>query len=158
VLLQLPRIHLLEVLLVLLTVPLKLGPLGDELAGHRPGALLQLGAPVAEALALGLKCLPLRKIAAPVSLRTWWVRDSMRGRGMGTASSSAPDRSLHPNTTSTSSSAGGGLELDAPSVSPPTSGVGVVSEAGVDPPARASSVTATPPEADAAAAGPPAGA
>jgi hypothetical protein len=84
------------------------------------------------------------------------MRDNMRGRGIGVASSSAPDRSLRPNTTSTSSSAGGGLELDAPPVSPPTSGVGVVSEAGADPPARASSVTTMPPDADAAAAGPPA--
>jgi hypothetical protein len=52
--LQLPGAHLLEVLLVLLAVPLELGPLGEELSGHRLGALLQLGAPVAEALVLSL--------------------------------------------------------------------------------------------------------
>jgi hypothetical protein len=98
------------------------------------------------------------KIAAPVSLRTWWARDSMRGRGIGAASSSAPDRSRRPNTTSISSGAGGGLELDAPPVSPPTSGVGAMSEAGADPSAGISSVAATPPDAGAAAAGPPAGA
>jgi hypothetical protein len=63
--LQLPGIHLLEVLLVLLTVPLKLGPLGDELVGRRPSALLQLGALVAEALVLGLKRLPLLQNCYP---------------------------------------------------------------------------------------------
>jgi hypothetical protein len=63
--LQLPGIHLLEVLLVLLTVLLKLGPLRDELAGCHPGALLQLGAPVAEALVLGLKRLPLPQNCCP---------------------------------------------------------------------------------------------
>jgi hypothetical protein len=57
--LQLPGIHLLEVLLVLLAVPLELGPLGGELSGRRLGALLQLGAPVVEALVLSLKRLPL---------------------------------------------------------------------------------------------------
>jgi hypothetical protein len=99
-----------------------------------------------------------RKIAALVSLRTHWARDSMRGRGIGAASSSAPDWSRRPNTTSISSSAGGGLELDAPPVSPPTSGVGTMSETGADPPARTSSVAAMPPDVGAAAAGPPAGA
>jgi hypothetical protein len=57
--LQLPGIHLLEVPFVILVVPLKLGPLGGELAGRRLGALLQLGAPVTEALVFGLKHLPL---------------------------------------------------------------------------------------------------
>jgi hypothetical protein len=57
--LQLPGTHLLEVLLVLLVVPLELGPLAGELSGRRLGVLLQLGAPVTEALVLGLKCLPL---------------------------------------------------------------------------------------------------
>jgi hypothetical protein len=57
--LQLPGVHLLEVPLVILAVPLELGPLGGELAGRRLGALLQLGALVAEALVLGLKRLPL---------------------------------------------------------------------------------------------------
>jgi hypothetical protein len=98
------------------------------------------------------------KIAAPVSLRTWWARDSMRGRGIGAGSSSAPDRSHRPNTTSISSGVGGGLELDAPPVSPPVSGVGAMSEVGTDPPAGTSSVTVTPPDAGAAAAGPPTGA
>jgi hypothetical protein len=65
-----------------------------------------------------------RKIVALVSLRTWWVRDSIRGRGTGAASCSAPDRSRRPNTTSISSGADGGLELDAPPVSPPVSGGG----------------------------------
>ena len=52
--LQLPGAHLLEVPLVHLVVPLELGPLGEELSGRRLGALLQLGAPVAEALVLSL--------------------------------------------------------------------------------------------------------
>ena len=52
--LQLPGAHLLEVPLVLLAVSLELGPLGDELSGRHPGVLLQLGAPVAEALVLNL--------------------------------------------------------------------------------------------------------
>jgi hypothetical protein len=82
----------------------------------------------------------------------------MRGQGIGVASSSAPDQSRRPNTTSISSGAGTGLELDAPPVSPPTSGVGAMSEAGVDPPTGASSITATPPDAGAAATEPPAGA
>jgi hypothetical protein len=57
--LQLPGVHLLEVLFVILAVPLELEPLGGELEGCRLGALLQLGVPVAEALVLGLKRLPL---------------------------------------------------------------------------------------------------
>jgi hypothetical protein len=57
--LQLPGTHPLEVFLVLLVVPLELGPLGGELSGHRLGALLQLGAPVTEVLVLSFKCLPL---------------------------------------------------------------------------------------------------
>jgi hypothetical protein len=52
--LQLPGAHLLEVPLVLLAVSLELGPLGEELSKRRLGALLQLGAPVAEALVLSL--------------------------------------------------------------------------------------------------------
>jgi hypothetical protein len=80
----------------------------------------------------------------------------MRGREIGAASSSAPDRSRRPNTISISSGAGGGLELDAPPVSPPTSGVGMMLEAGADPPAGTSSVAATLPDAGAAADGPPA--
>jgi hypothetical protein len=91
------------------------------------------------------------KIAAPVSLRTWWAWDSIRGRGTGSASCSAPDPSRRPNTTSISSRAGEGLELDAPPASPPVSG------GGADPPAGTSSTAATPPDAGAATAGPPAG-
>jgi hypothetical protein len=71
-------------------------------------------------------------------LSTVGARDSMRGRGTGAASCSTPDRSRRPNTTSISSGAGGGLELDAPPVSPPVSGVGV------NPPAGTSSATTTP--------------
>jgi hypothetical protein len=82
-----------------------------------------------------------RKIAASVSLRTWWARDSMRGRGTGIASCSAPDRSRCPNTTSISSRAGGGLELNVPPVSPLVSGVGA------NPPIGTSSATTTPPNA-----------
>jgi hypothetical protein len=76
----------------------------------------------------------------------------MQGSGTGAASCSAPDRSRRPNTTSISSGTGGGLELDAPPVSPPVSGVGV------NPPAGISSATVTPPDAGAAAAGSSAGA
>jgi hypothetical protein len=59
---------------------------------------------------------------------------------------------LRPNTTSISSRAGGGLELDVPLASPPVFG------AGADPPAGTSAAAATPPDAGAAAAGSPAGA
>ena len=91
------------------------------------------------------------KIAALVSLRTWWARDNIRGRGTGAASFSAPDRSRRPNTTSISSGAGRGLELDAPPASP------LVSGGGADPPAGTSSAAVTPPDAGAAATGPPVG-
>jgi hypothetical protein len=57
--LQLPGVHLLEVLFVVLAVLLKLDSLRGELAGRRLGALLQLGTPVVEALVFGLKRLPL---------------------------------------------------------------------------------------------------
>jgi hypothetical protein len=57
--LQLPGECLLEVLSVVLVVPLKLGQLGGELAGCCLGALLQLGATIAEALVFSLKRLPL---------------------------------------------------------------------------------------------------
>jgi hypothetical protein len=57
--LQLPGVHLLEVLIVVLAVPLKLGLLEGKLAGRCLGALLQLGMLVAEALVFGLKRLPL---------------------------------------------------------------------------------------------------
>ena len=59
--LQLPGKHLLEVLLVVLAVLLKLGPLEGELAGRRLGVLLQLGTPVAETLVFGLQRLPLQQ-------------------------------------------------------------------------------------------------
>jgi hypothetical protein len=93
-----------------------------------------------------------RKIASSVSLRTWWARDSMQGRGTGAASRSAPDQSRRPNTTSISSGASGGMELDAPPVSPPVLGVGA------DPLAGTFFIAATPPDASATAAGSPAGA
>jgi hypothetical protein len=92
------------------------------------------------------------KIDAPVSLRTWWAWDSIRGRGTGATSCSTLDWSHRPNTTSISSGAGRGLELEAPPTSPSASG------GGKDPPTGASSAAATPPDAGAAAAGPPAGA
>jgi hypothetical protein len=57
--LQLPGVHPLEVLLVVLAVPLKLRLLEGELVGCRLGALLQLGALIAEALVLNLERLPL---------------------------------------------------------------------------------------------------
>jgi hypothetical protein len=50
--LQLPGTYLLEVSFVLFAVPRKFGLLRGELAGRHLGALLQLGAPVAEALVL----------------------------------------------------------------------------------------------------------
>jgi hypothetical protein len=92
-----------------------------------------------------------RKIAAPVSLRTWWARDNIRGRGTGAASCSALDRSRRPNTTSISSGAGRWLELDVPPASPPVSGGG-------GSPSWDLLRAATPPDAGAAAAGSPAGA
>jgi hypothetical protein len=87
-----------------------------------------------------------RKIAAPVSLRTWWAQDRMRGSRTSAASCSAPDRRCRPNTTSISSRPGGGLELDAPPASP------LVSGGGADLPAGTSSAAAMPPGAGAAAA------
>jgi hypothetical protein len=56
--LQLPSVHLLEVLLVFFVVSHEFGPLKGKLLGHRLGALLQLGAPVAEALVLRFQRLP----------------------------------------------------------------------------------------------------
>jgi hypothetical protein len=56
--LQLPGEHLLEVPFVILAVLHEFRPLRGELAGRRLGALLQLGAPVAEALVLGFQRLP----------------------------------------------------------------------------------------------------
>jgi hypothetical protein len=54
--LQLPGEHLLEVPFVIFAVPR--GPLRGKLAGCRLGALLQLGAPVAETLVLRFQRLP----------------------------------------------------------------------------------------------------
>jgi hypothetical protein len=82
----------------------------------------------------------------------------MRGRGTGVASCSAPDQSRRPNTTSISSGAGRGLELDAPPVSSPVLGVGVDPPAGTSSAAETSTATATPPDTGAAAAESPAGA
>jgi hypothetical protein len=76
------------------------------------------------------------KIAAQVSLRTWWAWDSMRGSGTGAASCSTPDRRHHPNTTSISSGAGGGLELDAPHASPQCLEGAWISQLGPPPPLR----------------------
>jgi hypothetical protein len=53
--------HLLQVLLEVLTPLLKLGPLRSKLAGRGLGTFLQLGAPIAKALMLSLKHLPLPK-------------------------------------------------------------------------------------------------
>ena len=53
-----PTIYPLEVLLVVFAVPRQFGPLEGELVGRRLGALLQLGAPVVEALVLRFQRLP----------------------------------------------------------------------------------------------------
>jgi hypothetical protein len=145
--LQLPSAHLLELPLVLLVVSLELGSLEDELAGRRLGASSSWERKSLRHWCSASSASHTCKIASPVSLRTWWGRDSIRGTGTGTASCSAPDRSHRPNTTSISYRAGGGLELDAPPASPP------VSEGGTDPLAGASSAAATPPDVDVAAAG-----
>jgi hypothetical protein len=50
--LQLPSEHLLEIAFVIFAVLCELGPLRGKLVGRHLGALLQLGAPVAEALVL----------------------------------------------------------------------------------------------------------
>jgi hypothetical protein len=107
---------------------------------------------------LGLKRLPLPQNCCPSVTKDLAGAGQHAGEGIGVASSSAPDRSRRPNTTSISSGADGGFELDATPVSPPTSEVGTMSEAGMDPPAGTSSIAATPPDAGAAAAGPPTGA
>jgi hypothetical protein len=150
--LQLPGTHPLAVFLVLLAVPLELGPHGGELSGRRLGALLQLGAPVTEALVLSFKCLPLPQDCCLSFAENLVGAGQHEGRGTGTASRSAPDRSRRLNTTSISSGAGEGMELDAPPVSPPVLGVGA------DPPAGTFSAAATLAETGATTAGSPAGA
>jgi hypothetical protein len=147
--LQLPGTHPLEVSLVLLAVPLELGPLGGELSGHHLGALLQLGAPVAEALVLSFKRLSLPQDCCLSFTKDLVGMRQHAGRGTGAASCSTPDRSRRLNTTSISSGASEGLELDAPPVSPP------VSRVDANPLAGTSSTTVMPPDA---AAGPPVGA
>jgi hypothetical protein len=150
--LQLPGTHPLEVFLVLLAVPVELGPLGINC---RDTVLVRSSSWVRQSLRRWCSASSAshsRKIAVSVSLRTWWARDSMRGRGTGTASRSAPDRSRRQNTTSISSGAGGGMELDAPPVSPPVLGVGA------DPPAGTFTASTTPPDAGATTTGSPAGA
>jgi hypothetical protein len=76
----------------------------------------------------------------------------MRGRGTGAVSRSAPDQSRRPNTTSISFGASGGVELDAPPVSPPVLGVGA------DPPAGTFSAAVMLPDAGATTAVSPVGA
>jgi hypothetical protein len=150
--LQLPGTHLLEVSLVLLVVPLKLGPLGGELSGRRLGPFLQLGAPVTEALVLSLKRLPLPQdcclsvtedlVGTEHQAGEWDWRRFL----LGARPKPPPKHHLHILRRRR------GLELDAPPVSPP------VSVVGADLPAGTSSATATPPNVGAAAMGSPAGA
>jgi hypothetical protein len=124
--LQLPGVHLLEVLLVVLTVPLKFGPLEGELVGRRIGALLQLGTPVAEALVFGLQRLPLPQDRCLSLVKSLIGTRQHPRRGIGAASGSAPDQSRHPKITSVSSRVGVGMELDAPPASTSMAGAGAV--------------------------------
>jgi hypothetical protein len=107
-------------------VPLELGSLGGELAGCCLGALLQLCAPVAEALVLGLKRLPLPQDRRFSLMKSLMGTRQHPGEGTGDASGSAPDRSRRPKTTSVSSKVASGMELDAPPASPSMAGVGAV--------------------------------
>jgi hypothetical protein len=99
--LQLPGAHLLEVPLVLVAVPLDLGLLGDELAGRHLGALLQLGAPVAEALVLSLKRLPLPQNCCPSVAKDLVGAGQHTGEGdwrsflLGTRPEPSPEHHLH---------------------------------------------------------------
>jgi hypothetical protein len=132
--LQLPGVHLLEILIVVLVVPLKLGPLKGELARRRLGALLQLGTPVSKALVFGLERLPLPQDHRLSLMESLKGARPHPGRGTGAASSSAPDQSRRPKTTSVSSGVGGGMEQDVPPASTSMAGVGAVraSSAAVD--------------------------
>jgi hypothetical protein len=99
--LQLPGAHLLKVPLVLLAVPLELGPIGDELAGRRLGALLQLGAPVAETLVLSLKRLPVPQNCCPSVAKDLVGAGHHTGEGdwrsflLGTRPEPSPEHHLH---------------------------------------------------------------
>jgi hypothetical protein len=75
---------------------------------------------------LGLKCLPLPQDRRLSLMKSLMGTRQHPGRGTGAASSSVPDRSHRPKTTSDSSRVGGGMELDAPPTSPSMAGVGVV--------------------------------
>jgi hypothetical protein len=112
--LQLLGVHLLEVLLVVLAVSLKLGPLEGELAGRCLGALLQLGTPVADALVFSLERLPLPQDCRLGLVKSLMAARQHLGRGIDAASGSVPDRSRRPKITSVSSRGGDGMELDAP--------------------------------------------
>jgi hypothetical protein len=150
--LQLLGTHPLEVFFVLLAVPLELGPHRGELSGHCLGALLQLGAPVTEALVLSFKCFPLPQDCCLsftknlVGAGQHAGEDDWHRFSLGTRPESPPKYHLHLLWSMR------GMELDAPLVSPPVLGVGA------DPPARTFSAAATPPNAGATAAGSPAGA
>jgi hypothetical protein len=156
-------------------VPLELGPLGGELAGRRLGALLQLGAPVAEALVLGLKRLPLPQDRSLSPMKSLMGTRQHPREGNCAAFGSAPDRSRRPKITSVSSRVGDGMELDAPPASPSMAGVGTVGTSSADADGvldgiavveatvadgagGTTSAAATPLDVGAAAAGPPAGA
>jgi hypothetical protein len=67
----------------------------------------------------------------------------MRGSRTGAASCLAPDRRRRPNTTSISSGAGGGLELDVPPALPPASGGGADPQLGPPPLLRCRPTLAT---------------
>jgi hypothetical protein len=149
--LQLPGEHLLEVPFVLFAVPHEFGPLRGELAGRRLGALLQLGALVAEELVLRFQRLPFSPDGCLGFIEDLVGARQHPGKGVGAAFGSAPNRSRRPKITSISSRAGGGTELDAPPRSPSVSG------AGVGPLAGTSFAAAAPPDAGAATAGPPVG-
>jgi hypothetical protein len=73
--LQLPVVHLLEVLLVVFAVPRQFGLLKGEPLGRHLGALLQLGTPVTEALVLRFQRLPL-----PLDHRLGLLKGLMRTR------------------------------------------------------------------------------
>jgi hypothetical protein len=84
------------------------------LAGRRLSALLQLGAPVAEALVLGLERLPLPPDSRLGFLEGLVSASQHLREGVSVPLGSTPDRSGRPRKISGPSGVGRGTELDAP--------------------------------------------
>jgi hypothetical protein len=115
--LPLPLEHLLQVLLEVLTLLLKLGPIRRKLAGRGLGTLLQLGAPITKALVLSLERLPLpqdRRFGLPESLMSAG-QHSREGKQRRFWPGAGLER--RPRITSGSSGMGGRMESGVPPAS-----------------------------------------